>query len=212
MFLMLGRYWSYLFDTKFPSSFQVPTSLWKREQRGSGKEKETGQREVAAAHLRQRTWDQHQWRLPFGQRSRFFLMLSNSHLKLGQANELNRLTQFVRLKLDDWFSLLGLGFPRRPSWNYDMTRESLLRKEERSYKDFLDNLHSKNPPGSLSHFEHNLEASFKIAVWPSECKCFTKTYFLYYLYVSKFLPLFIMKEKTQKKNKQKNSLFESCSK
>ncbi|XP_075897036.1 guanine nucleotide-binding protein-like 1 [Nelusetta ayraudi] len=51
----------------------------------------------------------------------------------------------------------GLGFPRRPSWNYEMTRESLLRKEERSYKEFLDNLHSRNPPGTLSHFEHNLE-------------------------------------------------------
>lgn len=51
----------------------------------------------------------------------------------------------------------GLGFPRRPSWNYEMTRESLLRKEERSYKEFLDDLHSRNPPGTLSHFEHNLE-------------------------------------------------------
>uniref|UniRef100_A0A672HHZ2 Guanine nucleotide-binding protein-like 1 n=1 Tax=Salarias fasciatus TaxID=181472 RepID=A0A672HHZ2_SALFA len=51
----------------------------------------------------------------------------------------------------------GLGFPRRPSWNYEMTRESLLRKEEKSYREYLDDLHSRNPPGSLSHFEHNLE-------------------------------------------------------
>ncbi|XP_058504864.1 guanine nucleotide-binding protein-like 1 isoform X1 [Solea solea] len=51
----------------------------------------------------------------------------------------------------------GLGFPRRPSWNYDMTRESLLRKEEKSFREYLDDLHSRNPPGSLSHFEHNLE-------------------------------------------------------
>ncbi|KAM3613725.1 uncharacterized protein V6R79_004265 [Siganus canaliculatus] len=51
----------------------------------------------------------------------------------------------------------GLGFPRRPSWNYDMTRENLLRKEEKSYRDYLDDLHLRNPPGSLSHFEHNLE-------------------------------------------------------
>uniref|UniRef100_A0A671YLU4 Guanine nucleotide-binding protein-like 1 n=1 Tax=Sparus aurata TaxID=8175 RepID=A0A671YLU4_SPAAU len=51
----------------------------------------------------------------------------------------------------------GLGFPRRPSWNYEMTRENLLRKEEKSYRDYLDDLSSRNPPGSLSHFEHNLE-------------------------------------------------------
>ncbi|XP_069551695.1 guanine nucleotide-binding protein-like 1 [Brachyistius frenatus] len=50
----------------------------------------------------------------------------------------------------------GLGFPRRPSWNYEMTRENLLRKEEKSYREYLDDLHSRNPPGSL-HFEHNLE-------------------------------------------------------
>nr|XP_020466580.1 guanine nucleotide-binding protein-like 1 [Monopterus albus] len=51
----------------------------------------------------------------------------------------------------------GLGFPRRPSWNYEMTRESLRRKEEKSYREYLDDLHSRNPAGSLSHFEHNLE-------------------------------------------------------
>uniref|UniRef100_A0A667Z068 Guanine nucleotide-binding protein-like 1 n=1 Tax=Myripristis murdjan TaxID=586833 RepID=A0A667Z068_9TELE len=51
----------------------------------------------------------------------------------------------------------GLGFPRRPSWNYEMSREQLLRKEEKSYREYLDDLHSRNPPGSLSHFEHNLE-------------------------------------------------------
>lgn len=51
----------------------------------------------------------------------------------------------------------GLGFPRRPSWNYEMTRENLLRKEEKSYREYLEDLHSRNPLGSLSHFEHNLE-------------------------------------------------------
>uniref|UniRef100_A0A7N8XFL2 Guanine nucleotide-binding protein-like 1 n=1 Tax=Mastacembelus armatus TaxID=205130 RepID=A0A7N8XFL2_9TELE len=65
-----------------------------------------------------------------------------------------------RSLLDMWkmyYSLLALGFPRRPSWNYDMTRENLLRKEEKSYREYLNDLHSRNPPGSLSHFEHNLE-------------------------------------------------------
>ncbi|XP_048116223.1 LOW QUALITY PROTEIN: guanine nucleotide-binding protein-like 1 [Alosa alosa] len=51
----------------------------------------------------------------------------------------------------------GLDFPRRPSWNYGMSREELLRKEERSFREYLEALHSRNPLGSLSHFEHNLE-------------------------------------------------------
>uniref|UniRef100_A0A8C1WN57 Guanine nucleotide-binding protein-like 1 n=1 Tax=Cyprinus carpio TaxID=7962 RepID=A0A8C1WN57_CYPCA len=51
----------------------------------------------------------------------------------------------------------GLNFPRRPSWHYNMQREELLRKEEKSFLEYLQALHSKNPPGTLSHFEHNLE-------------------------------------------------------
>ncbi|XP_049586296.1 guanine nucleotide-binding protein-like 1 isoform X1 [Syngnathus scovelli] len=51
----------------------------------------------------------------------------------------------------------GLGFPRRPPWTYEMSRADLLREEEKSYKRYLDDLRSRNPPGSLSHFEHNLE-------------------------------------------------------
>uniref|UniRef100_H2TUH7 Guanine nucleotide-binding protein-like 1 n=2 Tax=Takifugu rubripes TaxID=31033 RepID=H2TUH7_TAKRU len=51
----------------------------------------------------------------------------------------------------------GLSFPQRPPWNYEMSREKLLRKEERSFRDYLDELLSRNPPGSISHFEHNLE-------------------------------------------------------
>uniref|UniRef100_A0A8C2Z158 Guanine nucleotide-binding protein-like 1 n=1 Tax=Cyclopterus lumpus TaxID=8103 RepID=A0A8C2Z158_CYCLU len=62
------------------------------------------------------------------------------------------------ININDIFpSEKGLGFPKRPSWSYEMTRENLLRKEEKSYRDYLDDLHTKNPAGSLSHFEHNLE-------------------------------------------------------
>ena len=41
-----------------------------------------------------------------------------------------------------------------------MTRENLLRKEEKMFRDYLDDMHSRNPTGSLSHFEHNLEVSY----------------------------------------------------
>ncbi|XP_053737756.1 guanine nucleotide-binding protein-like 1 [Synchiropus splendidus] len=51
----------------------------------------------------------------------------------------------------------GFSFPRRPPWNYEMTRENLLKKEEKAFRDFLEDLHSRNPHGTLSHFEHNLE-------------------------------------------------------
>ncbi|XP_023649917.1 guanine nucleotide-binding protein-like 1 isoform X1 [Paramormyrops kingsleyae] len=50
-----------------------------------------------------------------------------------------------------------LDFPRRPSWHYGMAREELLRKEEKSFREFLTALHGRNELRSLSHFEHNLE-------------------------------------------------------
>ncbi|XP_029308061.1 guanine nucleotide-binding protein-like 1 isoform X1 [Cottoperca gobio] len=62
------------------------------------------------------------------------------------------------ISIEDIFpSEKGLGFPRRPPWSYEMTRENLLRKEEKSYREYLDDMHTRNPAGSLSHFEHNLE-------------------------------------------------------
>uniref|UniRef100_A0A8D3ADK3 Guanine nucleotide-binding protein-like 1 n=1 Tax=Scophthalmus maximus TaxID=52904 RepID=A0A8D3ADK3_SCOMX len=60
----------------------------------------------------------------------------------------------LEVSIDDIYpSEKGLGFPRRPPWNYEMTRENLLRKEEKSFREYLDDLLSRNPPGSLSHFE-----------------------------------------------------------
>lgn len=93
------------------SLFQVPTALWEGEQGGCGKEEEDGQGEGPAAHLRQRTGGQHQWRLPHRQRSRRFLTLSTSHLQLGQANDLNRLTRLARLQPDACFFTARSRFP-----------------------------------------------------------------------------------------------------
>ncbi|XP_068614791.1 guanine nucleotide-binding protein-like 1 [Brachionichthys hirsutus] len=64
----------------------------------------------------------------------------------------------LEVNIDDIYPLeKGLGFPQRPPWNYSMAREVLLRKEEKSYRHYLDDLNYRNLPGSLSHFEHNLE-------------------------------------------------------
>lgn len=72
----------------------------------------------------------------------------------------------------------GLSFPRRPSWTYNMTRESLMKKEEKSYRDYLDDLHSRNPPGTLSHFEHNLEVMFYLSVLNIDFRKYHIFYFI----------------------------------
>lgn len=77
---------------------------------------------------------------------------------ISRSTSLN-FTYLIFNKFKFHFALPGLGFPRRPPWNYGMAREDLLKKEEKSFRLYLDDLLSRNPLGSLSHFEHNLEVN-----------------------------------------------------
>ncbi|XP_074120964.1 guanine nucleotide-binding protein-like 1 isoform X3 [Sminthopsis crassicaudata] len=51
----------------------------------------------------------------------------------------------------------NLDFPRRPSWNYEMSREQLMSQEERSFQEYLGKIHGSYTSEQLSYFEHNLE-------------------------------------------------------
>lgn len=58
------------------------------------------------------------------------------------------------------FHLLAvLDFPKRPPWNYQMTKEQLLVREEKCFREYLENIYSAFQPSQLSYFEHNLEVS-----------------------------------------------------
>uniref|UniRef100_A0A8D0AL34 Guanine nucleotide-binding protein-like 1 n=1 Tax=Sander lucioperca TaxID=283035 RepID=A0A8D0AL34_SANLU len=103
---------------------------------------------------------------PFGREGRYDPNRFRLHFEKESKEEVEKRKKLARekvlhgslldtLKLN--YSLPGLGFPLRPPWSYEMTRENLLRKEEKMYRDYLDDMHSRNPTGSLSHFEHNLE-------------------------------------------------------
>ncbi|XP_068929745.1 guanine nucleotide-binding protein-like 1 [Petaurus breviceps papuanus] len=51
----------------------------------------------------------------------------------------------------------NLDFPRRPPWNYEMSREQLMSQEERSFQEYLGKIHGSYTSEQLSYFEHNLE-------------------------------------------------------
>ncbi|XP_060127200.1 guanine nucleotide-binding protein-like 1 [Zootoca vivipara] len=51
----------------------------------------------------------------------------------------------------------ALDFPKRPPWNYQMTKDQLLAREEKCFREYLENIYSTFPPSQLSYFEHNLE-------------------------------------------------------
>ncbi|XP_003217991.1 guanine nucleotide-binding protein-like 1 [Anolis carolinensis] len=50
-----------------------------------------------------------------------------------------------------------LDFPKRPPWSYQMTKEQLLAREEKCFRDYLENIYTTFQPSQLSYFEHNLE-------------------------------------------------------
>ena len=50
-----------------------------------------------------------------------------------------------------------LDFPRRPPWNYEMSKEQLMSQEARSFQEDLGKIHGAYTSEKLSYFEHNLE-------------------------------------------------------
>lgn len=50
-----------------------------------------------------------------------------------------------------------LDIPKRPLWDYKLSKEQLEQREEGYFKNYLDNIHSKYSPADLSYFELNLE-------------------------------------------------------
>ncbi|XP_073455014.1 guanine nucleotide-binding protein-like 1 [Aquarana catesbeiana] len=50
-----------------------------------------------------------------------------------------------------------LDFPKRPAWNYDMSKETVLSQEEKSFRDYLQKIYENHNPRDLSYFDHNLE-------------------------------------------------------
>lgn len=50
-----------------------------------------------------------------------------------------------------------LDIPKRPPWNYSMTKEMVEGQEEAMFEKYLRNIYSSYKSGGLSYFEHNLE-------------------------------------------------------
>lgn len=47
--------------------------------------------------------------------------------------------------------------PRRPPWNYSMTKSEVETAEQEMFKSYLSDIYSKYSTPQLSYFEHNLE-------------------------------------------------------
>eukprot|EP00912_Choanoflagellata_sp_UC4_P002065 UC4_evm7s1315 len=54
-------------------------------------------------------------------------------------------------------SYIHLDFPKRPSWNYAMSKDAVEKQEENYFNEYLTDIHNGFPADRLSAFEHNLE-------------------------------------------------------
>ncbi|KAF8953577.1 Guanine nucleotide-binding-like protein 1 [Entomortierella lignicola] len=50
-----------------------------------------------------------------------------------------------------------IGFPKRPKWDYSMSREELEKNETKMFEAWMDSIYNRYPEDELSYFEHNLE-------------------------------------------------------
>ena len=47
--------------------------------------------------------------------------------------------------------------PKRPPWNYSMSKEQVERSEQTMFENFLDKIYDECKISELSYFERNLE-------------------------------------------------------
>ncbi len=55
-----------------------------------------------------------------------------------------------------------IDFPKRPPWNYEMTKEELETNEEHYFQQWLYDVYDKYPKEELSFFEHNLDVNINL--------------------------------------------------
>lgn len=53
--------------------------------------------------------------------------------------------------------ILVLDMPKRPPWNYSMSKEQVERSEREMFENFLDKIYDEFKLSELSYFERNLE-------------------------------------------------------
>ncbi|XP_069098059.1 guanine nucleotide-binding protein-like 1 [Pleurodeles waltl] len=104
----------------------------------------------------ERGYDSNRYRLHFEKESREEI---ERRKKLAREKLLEPVPETeLEVDIDDIYKPGSvLDFPKRPPWNYQMAKELLLAREEKSFLGYLENIYSTFNPTQLSYFEHNLE-------------------------------------------------------
>ncbi len=71
-----------------------------------------------------------------------------------------------------------LDIPRRPPWNYSMSKAEVEGQEEAMFEGYLREIYSNHKTENLSYFEHNLEVivyTYSIVSQSCHWKCIVRT-------------------------------------
>uniref|UniRef100_A0A8C4RQU2 Guanine nucleotide-binding protein-like 1 n=1 Tax=Erpetoichthys calabaricus TaxID=27687 RepID=A0A8C4RQU2_ERPCA len=98
-----------------------------------------------------RNYDPNRYRLHFFRETREEL---EHRKKIAQERILQQRSLFLELMVS---KLYVLDFPKRPVWDYHMSKEQVLEREEKSFQEYLNRIYCQYEPTQLSYFEHNLE-------------------------------------------------------
>ncbi|XP_075769564.1 guanine nucleotide-binding protein-like 1 [Pelodiscus sinensis] len=109
-----------------------------------------------ARRLGERSYDPNRYRLHFERESREDV---ERRKKVAQERILEPVPESEKeLDIQDVYkSGSVLDFPKRPPWSYQMSKEQVLAREEKCFRDYLEGIYSTYQPCQLSYFEHNLE-------------------------------------------------------
>ncbi|KAF9990859.1 Guanine nucleotide-binding-like protein 1 [Mortierella antarctica] len=98
---------------------------------------------------------------PAGQKLRSVFMrrspadIEKSRLESMKPLELSPESE-LEVSFEDMYSNM-IEFPKRPTWDYSMSRQELERNETRMFEEWMDSVYDQYPAEELSYFEHNLE-------------------------------------------------------
>ncbi|KAG0236074.1 Guanine nucleotide-binding-like protein 1 [Actinomortierella wolfii] len=110
---------------------------------------------------RRRAFGRETSNLPEGQRLRsVFIRRSHAEIERSRLESMKPLHMVPESELEvsfEEFFPQVIDLPKRPKWDYSMTREQVERNEREMFEAWIDNIYDSYPVEELSYFEHNLE-------------------------------------------------------
>ncbi|KAF9171984.1 Guanine nucleotide-binding-like protein 1 [Mortierella sp. AD011] len=89
-----------------------------------------------------------------------FLRRSAAEIKASRKESMQPLQLLAESELEVSFEAMFpevIGFPKRPKWDYSMSRQELEKNEVKMFEAWMDSVYNQYPADELSYFEHNLE-------------------------------------------------------